>query len=67
MVNYNQSLNYRLLGRAFHTIKSYLKHSVLRLKAVNFLSLLIQAFSAIEADVRLVYAGYALIFVHRVP
>ena len=26
-VNYNQSLNYRLLGRAFHTIKSYLKHS----------------------------------------
>lgn len=36
MVNYNQSLNYRLLGRAFHTIKSYLKHSVLRLKAVNF-------------------------------
>ena len=44
MVNYNQSLNYRLLGRAFHTIKSYLKHSVLRLKAVIFLSLLIQAF-----------------------
>ena len=26
-VNYNQSLNYRLLGRAFHSIKSYLKHS----------------------------------------
>ena len=36
MVNYNQSLNYRLLGRAFQTIKSYLKHSDLRLKAVNF-------------------------------
>ena len=67
MVNYNQSLNYRLLGRAFQTIKSCLKHSVLRLKAVIFLSLLIQAFSAIEADVRLVYAGYALIFVHRLP
>lgn len=34
-VNYNQSLNYRLLGRAFHTIKSYLKHSDLRRKIVK--------------------------------
>ena len=67
MVNYNQSLNYRLSGRAFQTIKSYLKHSDLKRKIVRNPSLLIQAFSAIEADVRLVYAGYALIFVHRVP
>ena len=66
-VNYNQSLNYRLLGRAFHTIKSYLKHSDLRRKIVRNPSLLIQAFSAIGAYVRFIYAGYALIFVHRLP
>ena len=62
-----QSLNHRLSGRAFHTIKSYLKHSDLKRIIVRNPSLLIQAFSAIEADVRLVYAGYALIFVHRLP
>ena len=67
MVNYNQSLNYRLLGRAFQTIKSDLKHSDLKRKIVKNPSLLIQAFSVIEADVRLVYAGYALIFVHKLP
>ena len=62
-----QSLNHRLSGRAFHTIKSYLKHSDLKRIIIRNPSLLIQAFSAIEADVRLVYAGYALIFVHRLP